>query len=835
MRAHLGLGILFLAAVFAACQNPASISSTSGAGNSALSAPAKALTGAVGTNHPGSGQWSPVNQSSWGTSSWALGANFTAGAGSTLDVGVYSANATAVLLEIYTSDFNQPAAYDYWMTKGSDNDNVWRAAIAQVPNYTLYAFRAWGPNWPFSSSWTRGNSSAGYISDCDSAGNRFNPNKVLYDPYAKELSHDVDNPTLAASGNTAIIFGTGGANVLASETYSGPITGNVTMDLRNIDTAPYAPKSVVVADSTSFGTKPNIPEADSIIYETHVKGLTASSSSVNLTSLLSPYSGFADAANVPSALVGTYAGAGYMAGYLKDLGINTVEFLPVMDSDNDSNPTTQSGGNYWGYMTYGFFAPDRHYAYNKSFGGPTAEFKQMVAAFHAQGIQVYMDVVYNHTGEGGTWDSTGEAVQEVSFHGLDNSSYYTLSGSGNNYYYDSTGCGNNFNAGSAPVQKLVTDSLAYWAQTMGVDGFRFDLAVELGRNGSSGFSSTAPMLTSIASEAAADGFKIIAEPWDVNDGGEIGNFPAGWANWNGNYRDTIREYVTGNLAGENGLGYADGFYGDYNKFVGEGGPQKSVNMLDAHDGFTITDLVSYASQTNSSLSWPFGPSDGGTSNNLSSTWGGNQAMRRQVIRDLWTFQVLSRGVPMIEWGDELGRTVNGNNNAYDVDSVATWNNYAMLGTNAPDTVATGGGGAYNNNLGTFATASNVNGNFEFLQYLLHLRAAHPAFNQSNYNEAITYYNPNFTSGFNEGTNPSVGIYVSGSQVGDSDFYIMSNLSGSSVTYTVPTAPSGTHWVRLIDTANWAESSANSWSAASGATISGTYGVNNQSIVVLVAQ
>ena len=792
---------------------------------------------ALGNSHPYSGTFSPVSASTWGTATWGLGATFPTGAGGTLEIGVYSADATKILLEIYTQDTGASAAYDYWMVKGSDN--IWRAALAQVPNGTLYAFRAWGPNWPFSSAWTRGNSSAGYISDCDSLGNRFNPNKVLYDPYALEISHDVDSTALAASGNSDVIFNSGGADVAAGQTYSGPITGNVAMNLRNIDTGPYAPKSVALVDSTSFGTKPNIPEANSIVYETHLRGLTAHPSSVNLTTLLSPYSTFPDAANVPDNLRGTYAGAAYMAGYLKDLGINTVEFLPVMDSDNDTNPTTKSGGNYWGYMTNGFFAPDRHYAHDQSLGGPTKEFKQMVAAFHNAGLQVYMDVVYNHTGEGGVWDATtGREAQLVSFRGLDNRAYYTLSGTSNGFYWDSTGCGNNFNAGSTPEQNLVLDSLKYWSQTMGVDGFRFDLAVELGRNGSGAYSSTAPLLTSIASLAANDGFKIIAEPWDTNNS-EIGQFPAGWANWNGNYRDSIRQFMQNNLAGANGVGWADAFYGDYNDFNAEGGPQKSVNMIDAHDGFTITDLVSYGTQTNSTLSWPFGPSDGGTNSNLSNSWGGNQTLRRQIIRDFWTFQVLSRGIPMIEWGDELGRTVDGNNNAYDVDSVATWNNYNMLGSASPDSVATGdttgGTATYSNNLGTFATATSggPNTNFAFLQDLLKLRAAHAAFQQANYSSVtISYLTTAGGSGFSESSSAAGEILVKGSMVGDSDFLILVNMTGSSIANTIPAAASGKSWVRVIDTGSWAEANDNYWSLASGTPISGSYTVNNQSIVVL---
>jgi isoamylase len=787
----------------------------------------------VGGNHPSSGAYSEVDPSGWATASWPRGAAFTSGAGSTLEVGVYSANATNIILEIYMSDTGENATYDYTMVKGSDD--VWRAAIADVPNLTLYAFRAWGPNWTFSSSWARNNSYAGYVSDCDSIGNRFNPNKVLYDPYALEMSHNLVTPALLAAGEGYGMFLSGGGS---GETYTSPSTGDEPMDQREVDSGQWAPKSVALIDTTSTGTKPNLSQANAIIYETHLKGLTAHPSSANLTTLLSPYSGFQDAANVPSSLLGTYAGAAYMAGYLKDLGINTVEFMPIQETNNADDPTNEpstSGGGYWAYWTYGFFAPDRRYASNQALGGPTAEFKGMVAAFHKAGIEVYLDVVYNHFGEGGTQDASYDEAEIDCFRGLDNASYYTLVAGSPDQYYDTTGCGSNLDAGSAPAEQMVTDSLAYWATTMGVDGFRFDEADELGRDGANSFSSTAPLLESIASLASTDNFKIIAEPDDA-DSEEIGEFPEGWANWNFNFRDPVRLAMLDNLGGENGVGYCDAFYGDYSQFNPEGGPQKSVNLVTCHDGFTLVDLVSFNSPETTSVTWPFGPSNGGSSTNDSSNWSLNQQLRRQVVRTFWTFMVLSRGIPMIEYGDEFGRTVNGNNNAYDVDSVATWNNYNMIGSNSPDTVGTGdqtgGTMAYDNNLGTFA--GSTNGNFAFLQYLLQLRAAHPAFRQANYNETITYTNPSLSGGFNEWDDAAVQIGVTGTQVGDEDFLILVNFTSSSVTFTLPSPPSGTSWVRLVDTDSWAESDNNCWSASGGAVISGSYGVNNNSIVVLEA-
>ncbi len=558
----------------------------------AFAGPAARLrAAAVGSNYPASGVYSPVNQSSWASATWPLGSTFTAGPGSTLEVAVYSANATNVVLEIYMADTGADAAYDYTMAKGPDN--IWRAAVAGAPAYTLYAFRAWGPNWPFSGTWARGNSTAGFISDCDSLGNRFNPNKVLFDPYTRELSHDTYTPAFEAAGEDYAMYDSGGANISSSQTYTGPLSGGTAIDCRNVDDGHWAPKAVAFVDTTPTGPKPNLQQKDAIIYEAHVKGLTAHPSSVSLTTLLSPFSGFQDAANVPDNLRGTYAGAAYMAGYLKDLGFNTVELLPVHESNDAGDSTTgptSSGGGYWGYWTYGFFAPNRRYASNQALGGPTAEFKGMVAAFHNAGIEVYLDVVYNHTGEGGVTDATTAAQAEITFfRGLDNQSYYTLVSGTPQYYWVSTGVGTNVNGGSAPVQRLILDSLSYWTNTMGIDGYRFDEGVELGRDGSSNFSSTAPLLVAIASLASTDGFKIIAEPGDYSDGDEVGNFPAGWACWNFNYRESIRLYMTGNVSGytnAGGLGWADAFYGDKAQMAAEGGPQKSVNLVVCHDSNT---------------------------------------------------------------------------------------------------------------------------------------------------------------------------------------------------------------------------------------------------------
>ena len=251
---------------------------------------------------------------------------------------------------------------------------------------------------------------------------------------------------------------------------------------RNVDTGRWAPKSYAFVDTTSTGTKPGIHQKDAIIYEGHVRGMTMHVSASNLQTILSGFPGFSAVQNVPSQYRGTYKGLTYLIPYFKALGINTVELLPVHEIDNDNNPASSAGGNYWGYMTYSYFAPDRRYSSDKNPGGPTKEFKEMVKAFHDNGMEIYIDVVYNHTGEGGIWEGTGKVAELTSFRGLDNAEYYALVSTDKSKYWDSTGCGNNFDSSNAIVRKHITDSLVHWITKMGVDGFRFDLAPVLGRD-----------------------------------------------------------------------------------------------------------------------------------------------------------------------------------------------------------------------------------------------------------------------------------------------------------------------------------------------------------------
>jgi isoamylase len=303
----------------------------------------------------------------------------------------YSSRATRVEVWIYAQPSGAQEKAHFVMTKDTTN-NIWSKAVALstlqtrygIAGPVYYGYRAWGPNWPYKRSWRKG-STAGFIADVDANGNRFNPNKLLIDPYALEISQDPRTPTQTDGA----IYGSG-------------------LSFRAVDTGAKAPKGIVLKpDTVSIGTNPTRPFKDEIIYEVHLRGLT-----MNDTSIAAPERG-------------TYKAAGQKAAYLKSLGVTAVEFLPVQETENDTNDVEAStaGDNYWGYMTLNHFAPDRRYAFDKSAGGPTKEWKEMVKAFHDQGMKVYIDVVYNHTGEGGTWDSTGDAADLLSWRGLDNPTY----------------------------------------------------------------------------------------------------------------------------------------------------------------------------------------------------------------------------------------------------------------------------------------------------------------------------------------------------------------------------------------------------------------------------
>jgi glycogen operon protein len=518
------------------------------------------------------------------------------------------------------------------------------AGLAAAPY--LYGYRAWGPNWAWDPTWTKG-SSAGFVADVDASGNRFDPNKVLFDPYAREMTHD---PLEPAQTSTAPYL-TGAAD-------------------RAIDDGQVAPKAIAFApDTTAVGSSPGRPLKDDVIYEVHVRGLTMSDPTL------------------PAALQGTFAGAATKAAALAALGVTAVELLPIHETQNDTNDTAQAAANYWGYSTLAYFAPDRRYASDKSPGGPTRELKAMVAAFHAQGIKVFLDVVYNHTAEGGVSGTNPGVAKLLSFRGLDNAAYYELAAN-HQTPVDDTGVGGNFNTGNAVVRDLVIDSLAYWTGAMGIDGFRFDLAAVLGNSCTSVCYTFAPAdpsgILARALTALPASTTLIAEPWGVGAGTyQLGNFPTGWSEWNGVFRDTIRQ-------AQNELGVMPvapsalvaKLSGSPDVFDHAGrAPAASINFVDCHDGFTLHDEYAY-SAPNDAQPFPLGPSSGGSTTDYPWDQGGSAAAQAQAARTGLALVGLSAGVPMFQGGDEMLRTQAGNNNAYNLDDSAMWLDWSLATTNA---------------------------------------------------------------------------------------------------------------------------------------------------------
>jgi isoamylase len=766
----------------------------------------------------------------WESATWPLGAHIVSDTEVTF--AVYAPAATRLELELYAEATGRDAFTSVELVRCTDG--IWRGKLVNLGAGALYAYRCWGPNWPYLPEWTRGGSNAGYDTDVDDHGNRFNPNKALFDPYARELTHDLESSSIIAAGGDAGVFGTG------HDPYRGRIR-------READSGPYVPKGIVVVEEAWRGVKPLLPTEQTAIYEAHVKGLTKHPTSSNLSELLSRTPGFEKVADVPPELRGTYAGAARMAPYLKALGMTAIEFLPV-------HQTSSSGGrdvastNWWGYQTLAYFAPNRDYAHDTSPGGPTREFKAMVQAFHDVDIEVYLDVVFNHTAEGGNWGGQLDTTGFVTMGGFATPKYYALSDE-LTLIDGATGCSNQLNFSSDVTQRLTLDSLAYWCDQMGVDGFRFDLAPVLGRTPNAferhnwskqrKFFSSHPLLGAIRDFAADRKIEVIAEAWDLW-GYEVGNFPAGWGEWNGRYRDAMRSFCKGDA---NTQAFKDQFNGDYSHFSDQGGPQHSVDLVTAHDGFTMADLVSYNSRINGQP-YPFGPSDGGADSNLSWDSGGDHAFRRQRIRNFLTLLFLSRGVPMFVAGDEYGRTQNGNNNPWCLDTVGIWNNWAAVGTNAPQQVLVDPARAdirSHDNLGVGLTAERVNPLLLFTAYMAWLRQRHPGLRQRTYGDEqldegddVTYLfcgtSYDKVPGF---ADRSLSVLIDCSEVGEAgDLLVLVNMADANVTYTLPPADSAHPWRLLVDTSARHEDHSNHWVGTEGPLVDGSYEATSWSVAVL---
>jgi isoamylase len=530
---------------------------------------------------------------------------------------LYSSVADAVELCI----FDEAGAETRYALQQGDGF-VWQGYAPDVRPGTLYGFRVHGPWDP-------------------SAGTRCNPAKLLLDPYARAIVGDVEwNP--AVYGHLADDPGR----------------------LDDQDSAPYVPRSMVMAADFDWGDdrRPRRPMADSIIYEVHVRGFTKTHP------------------DVPDKLRGTYAGVANPAAvaHLKRLGVTAVELLPVHAYVNDASLVARGLRDYWGYQSIGYFAPHSAYSSVGDRGGQVDEFRRMVRDLHAAGLEVILDVVFNHTAEG------SEAGPTLCFRGIDNAAYYRLADD-RSRYVDDTGCGNTVDLPMPPALRFVMDSLRYWVQEMHVDGFRFDLAAALGRS-TANFDPYSSFLEAVGQDPVLADVKLVAEPWDTGWGGyDLGNSPSGWSEWNGKFRDTVRDFwrsTEGTLPD-----FATRISGSRDLF-GHGGrrPAASVNIVTVHDGFTLNDLVSYDTKHNEANGEDNGD---GTDDNRSWNCGAEGPtddpavleLRARQRRNFIATLMLAEGVPLLLGGDEFARSQDGNNNAYCQDNELTWFDWSLVAKN----------------------------------------------------------------------------------------------------------------------------------------------------------
>lgn len=656
--------------------------------------------------------------------------------GEGVNFALFAENATGVDLCLFNSTKNVESAR-IRITEVSHY--VWHVYIPGLKPGQLYGYRVYGPYEPQN-------------------GHRFNPNKLLIDPYAKAIAgtlqwHDA-------------LFGYEVGHADGDTSFS------------DVDSAPYMPKSVVVDQNFDWENDqlPRIPYHRSIIYETHVKGFTK----------MHP--------DIPEKIRGTYAALAHPVtiDYLKKMGITAVELMPVHHFLTDRHLAEKGLTNYWGYNTIGFFAPDVRYSSSGVRGEQVNEFKDMVKTLHREGIEVILDVVYNHTGEGSHMGPT------LSFRGIDNSSYYRLT-ENKRYYMDYTGTGNSLNAQLPSVLRLIMDSLRYWILEMHVDGFRFDLASTLARELHE-VDRLGSFFDIIHQDPVISQVKLIAEPWDIGEGGyQVGKFPPGWAEWNGKYRDCIRDYWRGadSMLGE----FAQRFTGSSDLYRDDNRrPTASINFVTAHDGFTLHDLVAYNEKHNEANGEK---NKDGESHNLSWNCGAEgptddqeiSELRQKQKRNFLTTLFLSQGVPMLVAGDELSRTQGGNNNAYCQDNEISWINWEQA-----DLELQG-----------------------FTQQLIQFYKSHPVFSRRRWFQGrpikgvglqdIAWFLPeghemteeNWTHDYAK----SLAVYLNGQglrtigpkgeKITDDNFYIIFNAYHGSLAYKLPSEEFGDEWIRILDT------------------------------------
>jgi isoamylase len=672
----------------------------------------------------------------WPGSAYPLGASYD-GAGT--NFALFSEVATKVELCLFGPKGKETR---YALTEV--DGFVWHCYLPTVEPGQRYGYRVYGPYDP-------------------STGQRCNPNKLLVDPYAKAL----DGPVKWDEA----VFG---------YNFGDPLSRN------DRDSAPFVPKSVVVNPYFDWGSDrpPKIPYHETVIYEAHVRGLT----------IAHP--------EIPEELRGTYAGLAHpvMIEHLQQLGITAVELMPVHEFLNDHHLQEKGLSNYWGYNTLAFLAP--HHAYTMRGSRPGSqvhEFKAMVRDLHEAGIEVILDVVYNHTAEGSDMGPT------LSMRGIDNHAYYRLVEDDPRYYMDYTGTGNSLNVRNPHTLQLIMDSLRYWVTEMHVDGFRFDLASTLAREFYD-VDRLSVFFDLVQQDPVISQVKLIAEPWDVGPGGyQVGNFPPLWTEWNGKYRDTVRDFWRGEpgTLGE----FASRITGSSDLYQDDGRrPYASINFATAHDGFTLADLVSYNDKHNDANGE--GGNDG-ESHNRSWNCGVEGAtddeaileLRARQQRNFITTLMVSQGVPMLLHGDELGRTQSGNNNVYCQDNELAWVDWSLLGKNA--------------------------GLVGFTAGVAALRHAHPVFRRRRFFQGrpiaprrrdslsdIAWFQPDgqeMTEGdWDSGFGKCVIAFLNGEGITDSDprgervkddsFLLAFNAHWEDIEVTLPRADYGKEWAIVVDSA-----------------------------------
>ncbi|HYO23172.1 MAG TPA: glycogen debranching protein GlgX [Flavisolibacter sp.] len=685
-----------------------------------------------------------------------LGANWD---GQGVNFALYSENATAVELCLFEEDNNETESARIRLKERTNH--IWHVYVPGLAPGQLYGYRVYGPYEPQN-------------------GHRFNPTKLLIDPYAKAISGTIN----------------------WNDSLFGYELGHPEEDLsfNDQDSAPYIPKSVVIDPRFDWeGDKlPRIPYHRSIIYETHVKGFTK----------LHP--------GIPEEIRGTYAAIGHQVTiqYLKELGVTAIELMPIHQFVLDKFLADKGLANYWGYNTIGFFAPDVRYASGGTRGEQVFEFKNMVKELHKAGIEVILDVVYNHTAEGNHLGPT------LSFRGIDNFAYYRLT-EDKRFCMDYTGTGNTLNAMMPNVLRLIMDSLRYWVLEMHVDGFRFDLAAALARELHE-VDRLGSFFDIIHQDPVISQVKLIAEPWDIGEGGyQVGNFPPGWAEWNGKYRDCMRDYWRGaeSMLGE----FALRFTGSPDLYLEENRqPTASINFITAHDGFTLHDLVSYNEKHNEANGEN---NNDGESHNRSWNCGAEGAtdddginhLRNQQKRNFLTTLFLSQGVPMIVAGDELGKTQGGNNNAYCQDNEISWINWEGADTEL----------------------------LTFTKKLIHFARRHPVFNRRRWFkgqpikgvgvEDIAWFNTDGSEmsedAWKQDFAKTLGIFLNGKgiptpgpkgeKILDDNFFIIFNAYHDALQFKLPPAKFGRKWTKVLDTSiNYLEETGEAFKAAASIHVEG---------------